>query len=47
MTVQGVLPRNFQPMALRLETMSTVQSLKELLCEKLGQESLEPGSLRI
>jgi len=47
MTVQNLLPRNFSPMALRIETMSTVQALKEQLCEKISQGDLKPDLILI
>ena len=47
MTVQGLLPKNFNPVVMRSETMSKVQTLKEDLCSRIGQNNLTPAMLRI
>lgn len=46
-TAQSMVPRNFNPITLKVETMTLVQSLKEQLCAKVKQASLTPDLLSI
>ena len=44
-STQTILPLNFKPMGIRIESTCTIQDLKETLCGRIGEAKLRPDML--